>query len=291
MKRVLITGKTSWIGDELERRLAFFGGEYEVARISLRNDSWRSASWKGYDSIVHTAAIPHDDEGDEDSMRDVNVSLTRDVAAKAKQDGVGHLIFLSSFHVYASDSRGAVIVGKNTLPRPQTPYGRSKLAAEDALAQLADDRLTVAILRPPLVYGPNCTQRNFPRFVKLAAKTPVFPNVRNRRSMLYSQNLAELMRLLINEQRGGLFFPQNEDHVCTADMISRIGNYLGRKIHLSRALAVPANLLATRIGTFGKIFGDAYYELSLSECGCNYRVATFDDSIAESIIPHRTSRN
>lgn len=39
MKRILITGKTSWIGNELERRLAAFNDEYEVTRVSLRDAS------------------------------------------------------------------------------------------------------------------------------------------------------------------------------------------------------------------------------------------------------------
>lgn len=213
MKRILITGKTSWIGNELERRLAAFNDEYEVTRVSLRDAAWKNDSWEKYDSIVHAAAISHDGEGTAETMRDVNVSLTYDVATKAKADSVGHLIFLSSFHVYASDTNGSVVVEKDTLPSPTTAYGKSKLAAEKAIKPLADDQFSIAILRPPLVYGPYCTQRNFPRLVKLATTTPCFPNVRNRRSMLYSQSLAELMRLLIDEQRGGLFFA-SEQKAC-----------------------------------------------------------------------------
>lgn len=112
MKRILITGKTSWIGNELERRLAAFNDEYEVTRVSLRDAAWKNDSWEKYDSIVHAAAISHDGEGTAETMRDVNVSLTYDVATKAKADSVGHLIFLSSFHVYASDTNGSVVVEK-----------------------------------------------------------------------------------------------------------------------------------------------------------------------------------
>lgn len=91
MKRILITGKTSWIGNELERRLAAFNDEYEVTRVSLREAAWKNDSWEKYDSIVHAAAISHDGEGTAETMRDVNVSLTYDVATKAKADSVGHL--------------------------------------------------------------------------------------------------------------------------------------------------------------------------------------------------------
>ena len=54
MKRILITGKTSWIGNELERRLAAFNDEYEVTRVSLRDAAWKNDSWEKYDSIWHT---------------------------------------------------------------------------------------------------------------------------------------------------------------------------------------------------------------------------------------------
>lgn len=133
MKRILITGKTSWIGNELERRLAAFNDEYEVTRVSLRDAAWKNDSWEKYDSIVHAAAISHDGEGTAETMRDINVSLTYDVAAKAKADSVGHLIFLSSFHVYASDANGNVVVEKDTLPSPTTAYGKSKFAPRKLL--------------------------------------------------------------------------------------------------------------------------------------------------------------
>ena len=55
MKRILITGKTSWIGNELERRL-HVNDEYEVTRVSLRDAAWKNDSWEKYDSIVHAAA-------------------------------------------------------------------------------------------------------------------------------------------------------------------------------------------------------------------------------------------
>ena len=290
MKRILITGKTSWIGNELERRLAAFNDEYEVTRVSLRDAAWKNDSWEKYDSIVHAAAISHDGEGTAETMRDINVSLTYDVAAKAKADSVGHLIFLSSFHVYASDANGNVVVEKDTLPSPTTAYGKSKFAAEKAIKPLADDQFSIAILRPPLVYGPYCTQRNFPRLVKLATTTPCFPNVRNRRSMLYSQSLAELMRLLIDEQRGGLFLPQNRKHVCTADMLSSIGKHLGHRVRMSNFWAKPATFLASHNQVFRKMFGDAYYELDASDCGFDYHVGTFDESIEDSVASVKTNQ-
>ena len=283
MKRILITGKTSWIGDELERHLQNFPNAYVVERVSLRDSLWETANWDDYDSVVHTAAIAHDGEEDERCVQDVNVELTRKVGLKAKQHGVPHMIFLSSFHVYAADKNGDVIVDQSTKPNPTTLYGKSKLAAEGQLAELQDKGFSVAILRPPLVYGPYCTKRNFPRFIKLASITPIFPNVANKRSMIYSRNLAELMRLLLENGDGGIYLPQNENLVCTSDMIVRIGEELGRRIRLSNALAPAVSFLARRKSTLGKLFGNAYYMPEISKYKYNYQIVSYGESIRESV--------
>lgn len=258
-------------------------GDYEVRRISLRDDRWMLEDWQGFDSIVHTAAIVHKGEGagDLDGLYDdVNVALTRDVATKAKAAGISHFIFLSTFAVYGvTGAANAAPIDLNTPPNPRTRYGKSKLEAERQLSDLADDHFAIAIIRPPLVYGPHCIKGNFPRFVQFAARTPIFPRVHNHRSMIYSRNLAELMRLLVESGEGGLFLPQEEQYVCTADMIEQLGHAMGRHIHLSRPLAAPASFLARHNETFGKVFGSDRYSLEASECGYDYRITPLKDSI------------
>lgn len=287
MKKILITGKTSWIGDELVAHLSQFDNAYEVHRVSLRDDQWRYEDWQGFDSLIHTAAIVHqgEDAGDLNGLYDdVNVTLTRDVATKAKAAGIPHFIFLSTFAVYGvTGTVDADPIEMNTPPNPRTWYGRSKLEAERQLDELADNHFAVAIIRPPLVYGPNCTKGNFPRFAQFAAHTPIFPDVRNQRSMIYSRNLAELMRLLVESKEEGLFLPQEKQHICTADMIEKLGRALGRHIYLSRLLAGPASFLSHHNETFGKVFGNDRYSLEASECGYDYRIISLNDSIGLSV--------
>lgn len=287
MKRILITGKTSWIGGELEAHLSQFYGDYDVDRVSLRDECWKTDDWQDFDSVVHTAAIVHQGEGAGDLngiYDDVNVALTRDVAQKAKADGVPHFIFLSTFAVYGTTgAANASPIDCATPTNPRTWYGKSKLEAERQLTPLASPHFSIATIRPPLVYGPNCTKGNFPRFVRFASTTPVFPRVSNARSMIFSRNLAELMRLLVEDARGGLFLPQEAQHICTADMIERLGRAMGRHIHLSGALAVPAAFLARRNATFAKVFGNDRYNLEASDCGYDYRVVSYEDSIPLSV--------
>ena len=132
MKRILITGATSWIGSEVEAHLAAFPGMYGVERVSLRGDAWKDRSWEGFDSVVHLAAVVHESgkAGGMGGLYDeVNVALVRQAALKAKTEGVPHFAFLSSFSVYGAEEGGVEEVDLGAVPRPSTLYGKSKLAA------------------------------------------------------------------------------------------------------------------------------------------------------------------
>lgn len=286
MRRILITGATSWIGSEVEAHLAAFPGRYGVERVSLRGDAWKERSWEGFDSVLHLAAVVHEGEkaGDMGGLYDeVNVALAREAALKAKAEGVPHFAFLSSFSVYGAEEGGVEEVDLSTEPRPVTFYGKSKLAAERALEPLAGDDFAIAVLRAPLVYGPGCEKGNFPRLAKFARVSPVFPDVGNRRSMVYSRNLAELVRLLVEDGRGGLFLPQDAEHVRTSELVRLLAEAQGRRVHLSRALGAIVEPIARTSPTLGKLFGNARYSLEASECGYDYRVAGLEEAVRASI--------
>lgn len=286
MRRILITGATSWIGSEVEAHLATFPGRYVVERVSLRGDAWKERSWEGIDSVLHLAGIVHEGEkaGDMDGLYDeVNVALTHEAAFKAKAEGVPHFVFLSSFSVYGAEEGGVEEVGLATEPRPATFYGKSKLAAERALEPLADEGFAIAVLRAPLVYGPGCEKGNFPRLAKLARVAPVFPDVDNVRSMLYSRSLAELVRLLAEDGRGGLFLPQDAAYVRTSELVHLLVEAQGSRIRLSRALGAVVEPLARTSPTLGKLFGNARYALEASECGYDYRVSSLEEAVRASV--------
>lgn len=81
------------------------------------------------------------------------------------------------------------IVTKDTPPNPNGFYGDSKLQAEIGINALADEKFKEVVLRPPMIYGPNC-KGNFMRLAKLGTITPIFPAFHNQRSMIYIDNLA-----------------------------------------------------------------------------------------------------
>ena len=71
---------------------------------------------------------------------------------------------------------------------------------------------------------------------KLALLTPVFPAWKNKRSMIYIDNLCGFIEELIREEQAGLFFPQNKEYVCTADMVRRVAEEHGKKVKLLQGI-------------------------------------------------------
>ncbi len=257
MKNVLITGAGSYIGTWVENYLAQWPESYRVQTLDMVDGAWREQSFAGFDCVFHVAGIAHIRETASNAhlYTKINRDLAIETAQKAKAEGVGQFIFLSSMNVYGVD-RGPV--DPMQAPDPKSHYGNSKLQAEQGIVPLADESFTVAVLRPPLVYGKGC-KGNFQHLVKIARLTPLFPDYENVRSMLSVENLAEFVRQLVDSGEGGLFCPQDPEYVCTSRMVQRLGTDMGRKIRLMKALN-PAVTLAMRCTeTAQKAFDDLYY--------------------------------
>ena len=89
------------------------------------------------------------------------------------------------------------ILDLSSPTKPINAYGQSKLDAEIGLRKLETEDFKVCIIRSPMIYGKN-SKGNFVTLEKYASKLPVFPYVKNERSMIYIKNLAEFVRLLID---------------------------------------------------------------------------------------------
>ena len=81
--------------------------------------------------------------------------MTIEVAKKAKEDGVGQFVFMSSAIVYgASAPMGKIkMITKDTHPSPNNCYSDSKWQAEKGLKELESKEFKIRVLRPPMIYG------------------------------------------------------------------------------------------------------------------------------------------
>lgn len=311
MKKILITGASGYIGTNVERYLTEYNARegresYRIDCLSLQDPAWEDFDFSPYDTVLHLAGKAHADighvsEGVKQEYYDVNCELAVRTATKAKEQGVPHFVYLSSIIVYgdSADVGKTKCITAKTKETPANFYGDSKWQAEQRLRVLEEDSDTkpfrIAVVRPPMVYGKG-SKGNFPLLVKLAEKMPVFPDVRNERSMIYIENLAEFLRLLMESGQGGIYLPQNAEYVTTAEMVRAIGAVKNKKVHLIGILNPFVWLASKMPGKIGGMANKAFGSLTIARefsakemtgVSCKeikgYRICDFEESIYRSI--------
>ena len=259
MKKILITGDHSYIGTSFQNYIKEnYSEAYIIDTVDMIDGSWCLKSFAEYDSVFHVAGIAHQKETRNNAHQyyRVNRDLAVETARKSKADGVKQIVFLSSMSVYGMDTG---VITRDTTPNPKSHYGMSKWQAEQEMASLSDENFAVCILRPPMVYGHGC-KGNYQTLVKLAEILPVLPNYANRRSMVSIDRLAEYVKQCIDTNAAGIFVPQNEDYVCTSEMIMQIRRDMGKRFIAVKMLN-PFIKLCVKCTTKGrKAFGDLIYK-------------------------------
>jgi nucleoside-diphosphate-sugar epimerase len=239
--KVLVTGASGFIGSQLVSLLVSRG--HEVVATSRRPVDFAGAQWRlspelgsgsdwsrtlqGVEAIVHLAGraqIGPESDAEESLCRRTNTEGTARLARQTVECGVQHFLFLSSVHAVAAESDEMITV--ETVPHPTSVYGRSKLAAEKALRQeLEETACAWTILRPPAVYGSGQVS-NFSQLAKLSASGLPLPlaSVRNRRSFIYVENLADLIAACLGNVTafGKIYFASDGSDVSTPELIRQI---------------------------------------------------------------------
>lgn len=288
-KHILITGANSYIGESVEKWLKKTSSNYHITTLDMLNSRWRDYDFSQYDVVYHVAGIAHADVGNvSDEVKEkyykVNRDLALEVANISKKSGVKQFIFMSSMIIYSGCEE--TFITRNTKPKAENFYGDSKLQADLALQKLNDETFKVCIIRPPMIYGKG-SKGNYPLLVKLAKRLPVFPTVKNRRSMLHIDNLCEFIRLMIDNEEAGVFFPQNDEYTNTSEMVKMIAKVNKHKIIMlpgTNSLIHLMTKLPGKIGTLAKkAFGNSVYDITLSNYTKeNYRVHSLLESIQVS---------
>lgn len=290
MKKVLITGANSYIGISFDDYVSeHYGAEFSVDTVDMIDGSWRKKDFSSYDVVYHVAGIAHADVGNiseevKDKYYEINTNLAIETAKKAKSEGVKQFVFMSSAIVYGDSAPYGKVkrITEEIEPQPTNFYGDSKWQADIGVRELAEDTFTVAVLRPPMIYGKN-SKGNYPTLAKMAKKLPFFPDVQNERSMLYIENLCEFLCQVMIRGEGGVFWPQNAEYTRTSELVKIIGAVSGHKIIVSKAfswgVAIASRMPGKVSRLANKAFGNMSYDQSLSQYDFNYQVVDLKESI------------
>ena len=186
------------------------------------------------DVYVHLAAIAHADHPDTSLLNTVNRDLPIHVATMARDAGYQQFVFMSSALVWGSNFE---VVSQSTPEKPDSSYGRAKLEAEEGLRKLGSSDFRIAIIRPPLVYGP-AVKGNLAKLLSAVHHWPVCPlgDAENRRSLVNVDNLAALIFHLIDRNISGTFCATDSEPLSSLGILQKMADRMPKH---GRIVAMP----------------------------------------------------
>jgi nucleoside-diphosphate-sugar epimerase len=269
MNRILITGANSFIGSNFQK-FSKFG---DIHEISLLDKMPEEIEFKGYDVVLHLAAIVHQSKKiSEELYFKINSDLCLQVAECAKKADVSQFIFMSTVKVYGDRNLKNVLRNEESECNPDDAYGRSKYDAEQKLKKLTDERFVVSIIRTPLVYG-NGVKANMYKLIKLVDTLPILPfgKTGNMRSFTFTENLTGYIDRIVEKKVPGVFIAMDETSLSTTELTLTIADCLGKKrifFRLPGILKRIAALLAP--DQVDRLFGSLEFDNSLTRAALNY---------------------
>jgi nucleoside-diphosphate-sugar epimerase len=268
--KLLLTGASGFVGKVLCDSLLLNNHEIAVASRNKSIDDRRvktvfisaldgETAWedslKGIEAVVHLAARAHvlaeTSLKPLDEFRKVNTQGTLHLANCAAKAGVKRFVFLSSIGV--NGNKSTTPFNESSAPQPVEPYALSKLETEEGLRKIADDTgMEFVIVRPPLVYGPNCPG-NFLALLRLVYRGIPLPfgTINNKRSLIGVHNLTDFLVQCVerSEAANKTFLIADDMDISTPDLMRVLAKAMSRPAFL---FPMPYQLLYATAVLVGK---------------------------------------
>lgn len=250
--KVTITGATGFVGQNLSKYLQ--ENNFEVTGLSLRGNDWKLSA--DANVLIHLAGKAHDTKNTsvEKEYFEINTELTKKLFDQFLNSNIQDFFYFSSVKAAADTVDG--ILEEDVIPNPQTPYGKSKLDAENyLLSKNLPERKRLFIIRPCMIHGPG-NKGNLNLLYKVVKKGIPWPlaSFENGRSFLSIGNLNFLMKSIIENPNisSGIYNFSDDKSLSTNELIKVIGETTGRK---SKLLNLSKNFIEkiAKIGDVTKL--------------------------------------
>lgn len=249
---IQITGASGFVGTNISKHLIAEG--HLIKNLSLRNEKWTLDSKAS--AIIHLAGKAHDTSNTtlDDEYFKINTGFTKILFDKFLKSDVKDFIFFSSVKA-AADTVQDVLM-EDVHPNPLTPYGKSKLLAEEYLLSKtlpADKR--VLIVRPCMIHGPG-NKGNLNLLYKMVKQGIPWPlaSFENQRSFLSIDNLNYIILDLLTtpDVKSGIYNLADDESISTNKLVQIIAKTTGKKTKLLR---FPSHVIKgiARIGDIAQL--------------------------------------
>jgi nucleoside-diphosphate-sugar epimerase len=274
MAQVVVLGAGGFIGSRLAARLAAQdipmravtrrpGALAEGVSAVVLGDLTAQTDWTslltGAHGVVHLAAAAHRTGGDATSAHwaETEVAAARHLARSAVAAGVRQLVLVSTIKVHGEATRPGDPFTSGHPLAPADTYAQVKLQTEQAMAaETARSGTALAVVRPPLVYGPG-VKANFLALLQLVRCAPALPfaTIANRRSLIHRENLIDLLVGLLTQPKPvhGTFLARDDESPSTPELIRRIGRCFGRVPVLLPCPPAVLSVAGRLLGRFGAV--------------------------------------